>query len=142
MTAETRAAGMLASPCVGICRLDPDTGWCLGCARDAGELTDWATLGDHARDHLQLRRQRAGGVEWRGQRGRARERRRQLRLRVNGALHDGGQLVLEQVGARRHGHGLERVGIFEGLGEIADLVVPFRRDVYRMVAQAFAEFTR
>lgn len=40
---------MLVSPCVGICRLDPDTGWCLGCARDAGELTDWAMLDEQAR---------------------------------------------------------------------------------------------
>ncbi len=35
---------MLASPCVGICRLDPDTGWCLGCARSAGELARWREL--------------------------------------------------------------------------------------------------
>jgi putative (di)nucleoside polyphosphate hydrolase len=28
------------------------------------------------------------------------------------------------------------------LARVADLVVPFRRDVYRMVAQAFAEFVR
>jgi predicted Fe-S protein YdhL (DUF1289 family) len=31
----------LASPCVGTCRLDPATGWCVGCGRDAGELTGW-----------------------------------------------------------------------------------------------------
>jgi len=31
----------LASPCVGTCRLDPATGWCVGCGRDAGELTHW-----------------------------------------------------------------------------------------------------
>ena len=32
---------LLASPCIGTCRLDPATGWCLGCARDADELTHW-----------------------------------------------------------------------------------------------------
>ncbi len=55
---------MLASPCVGICRLDPDTGWCLGCARDAGELTDWSILSEHARAvvwrDLPRRKQRLG----------------------------------------------------------------------------------
>jgi predicted Fe-S protein YdhL (DUF1289 family) len=35
---------MLPSPCVGICRLDPGTGWCLGCARSADELTLWRDL--------------------------------------------------------------------------------------------------
>lgn len=35
---------VLPSPCVGICRLDPDTGWCLGCARSADELTRWRDL--------------------------------------------------------------------------------------------------
>ena len=37
-------ATMLPSPCVGICRLDPGTGWCLGCARSADELTLWRDL--------------------------------------------------------------------------------------------------
>jgi len=32
---------MLPSPCVGICRLDNVTGWCLGCARDRNELAGW-----------------------------------------------------------------------------------------------------
>jgi putative (di)nucleoside polyphosphate hydrolase len=31
---------------------------------------------------------------------------------------------------------------WERLDRVADLVVPFRRDVYRMVAQVFAEFAR
>ena len=31
---------------------------------------------------------------------------------------------------------------WERLDRVADLVVPFRRDVYRMVARAFAEFAR
>lgn len=35
---------MLPSPCVGICRLDNATGWCLGCARDTNELASWRTL--------------------------------------------------------------------------------------------------
>jgi len=35
---------MLASPCVGICRLDEATGWCLGCARDTSEIGSWRAL--------------------------------------------------------------------------------------------------
>lgn len=44
MTALPAGAAMLPSPCVGICRLDPGTGWCLGCARDAAELARWGHL--------------------------------------------------------------------------------------------------
>ena len=36
-----RPTAQLASPCVGTCRLDPATGWCVGCGRDADELTRW-----------------------------------------------------------------------------------------------------
>ena len=35
---------LLASPCIGTCRLDAATGWCVGCARDADELTRWREL--------------------------------------------------------------------------------------------------
>ncbi len=43
MSAEP-VAPQLASPCVGTCRLDPATGWCIGCGRDAGELLRWRDL--------------------------------------------------------------------------------------------------
>ncbi|MFO1071965.1 MAG: DUF1289 domain-containing protein [Geminicoccaceae bacterium] len=48
LAAESR----LASPCVGICRLDPDTGWCLGCARDARELALWRDLAPAAQERI------------------------------------------------------------------------------------------
>jgi predicted Fe-S protein YdhL (DUF1289 family) len=44
MTPVSPEQGMLPSPCVGICRLDDATGWCLGCARDTNELASWRTL--------------------------------------------------------------------------------------------------
>ena len=44
MTPVPTEHGMLPSPCVGICRLDDTTGWCLGCARDANELASWRAL--------------------------------------------------------------------------------------------------
>ena len=41
------ASEFLPSPCVGVCRLDPETGWCLGCARTADELVLWRDLPAH-----------------------------------------------------------------------------------------------
>ena len=29
------------SPCINVCTLDTDTGWCLGCARTAAEISEW-----------------------------------------------------------------------------------------------------
>lgn len=34
------------SPCIGICRQDEATGYCLGCARTCDEITDWKTESD------------------------------------------------------------------------------------------------
>lgn len=31
----------IASPCVGICKLDDATGWCIGCGRGGAEIADW-----------------------------------------------------------------------------------------------------
>jgi predicted Fe-S protein YdhL (DUF1289 family) len=44
MTVAPPQPAMLASPCVGICRLDEATGWCLGCARDTSEIGCWRVL--------------------------------------------------------------------------------------------------
>ena len=58
MTAPAEA--VLASPCVGICRLDPATGWCVGCARTGEELERWMAMDGPARaaiwDELPRRR--------------------------------------------------------------------------------------
>jgi predicted Fe-S protein YdhL (DUF1289 family) len=32
------------SPCTSICRIDPDSGWCLGCKRSLEEIADWPML--------------------------------------------------------------------------------------------------
>ena len=37
------------SPCVGTCKLDPATGWCLGCARTGDEIADWQARSDASR---------------------------------------------------------------------------------------------
>jgi len=33
------------SPCISICRIDADTGWCAGCRRTLREIADWPMLG-------------------------------------------------------------------------------------------------
>ncbi len=33
----------LASPCVGICKLDNATGYCIGCARTGDEIAEWSS---------------------------------------------------------------------------------------------------
>jgi predicted Fe-S protein YdhL (DUF1289 family) len=32
------------SPCDSTCRIDPATGWCLGCKRTLREIADWPML--------------------------------------------------------------------------------------------------
>lgn len=34
------------SPCTGVCRMDPASGWCTGCARTLDEIAAWSTLDD------------------------------------------------------------------------------------------------
>jgi predicted Fe-S protein YdhL (DUF1289 family) len=35
---------MLASPCIGLCRIDDNSGLCVGCARTRGEIAAWGRL--------------------------------------------------------------------------------------------------
>ena len=37
------------SPCIGVCKLDEDTGLCIGCARTADEIAQWLSLDASAR---------------------------------------------------------------------------------------------
>jgi uncharacterized protein len=34
------------SPCNGVCRIDPASGWCLGCRRTLGEIAEWSGASD------------------------------------------------------------------------------------------------
>ncbi|NUZ06519.1 DUF1289 domain-containing protein [Piscinibacter koreensis] len=34
----------IASPCTGVCRIDPASGWCEGCARTLDEIAAWGSL--------------------------------------------------------------------------------------------------
>jgi len=35
-----------ASPCVNVCRIDPETGLCAGCLRSMDEITAWSGYSD------------------------------------------------------------------------------------------------
>lgn len=41
--------GPVSSPCVGICRIDPGHGLCLGCWRDLGEIAGWGAMAEAER---------------------------------------------------------------------------------------------
>jgi uncharacterized protein len=32
------------SPCTSVCRIDPGTGWCVGCLRTMDEIIDWGAM--------------------------------------------------------------------------------------------------
>ena len=40
--AAADANAPVASPCINVCMLDPDTGWCEGCLRTIDEIAEWS----------------------------------------------------------------------------------------------------
>lgn len=40
------------SPCVKICMIHPDTGYCVGCARTLDEISGWTTMSHEARQSV------------------------------------------------------------------------------------------
>ena len=44
-----RPSGGVPSPCISVCRTDPDTGWCQGCHRTLQEIADWSAMDDERR---------------------------------------------------------------------------------------------
>ena len=46
---ETVAVQAIESPCVLVCSIDTDTGWCLGCGRTRDEIARWTTIDSDAR---------------------------------------------------------------------------------------------
>ena len=53
----------VVSPCIGICKLDQKSGFCLGCKRTIEEIGRWVMLDDPARqgiiDQLPIRKLRS-----------------------------------------------------------------------------------
>lgn len=39
----------IASPCVGVCKIEPSTGLCLGCLRSLEEIAGWSKASDAAK---------------------------------------------------------------------------------------------
>ena len=37
------------SPCIKVCAVDGQTGWCLGCARSLNEIGGWLKMDDAAK---------------------------------------------------------------------------------------------
>jgi predicted Fe-S protein YdhL (DUF1289 family) len=54
MTTDSNRAEPL-SPCTDVCRLNPATGWCIGCARTIDEITAWSTLSPDGRREVLAR---------------------------------------------------------------------------------------
>ena len=44
---------LISSPCIGVCKLDPDTGYCVGCLRTGEEIMAWP--GADAAEKLAIR---------------------------------------------------------------------------------------
>ena len=59
-------ASQIVSPCIGVCVLDPVTGFCQGCLRTGDEIMDWPSADDDTRmgilGQLKIRRMAAGRV--------------------------------------------------------------------------------
>ncbi|MGH8801473.1 MAG: DUF1289 domain-containing protein [Casimicrobiaceae bacterium] len=45
----------VTSPCIGVCRIDPQTGWCVGCVRSLDEIAAWGSLDDRMRREVLAR---------------------------------------------------------------------------------------
>ncbi len=43
---------MITSPCIGVCRIEPESGLCLGCARTVDEIGRWSAIGEAVRQHI------------------------------------------------------------------------------------------
>jgi predicted Fe-S protein YdhL (DUF1289 family) len=46
---ERAAAVAIASPCIGVCAIEPRSGWCEGCLRTIDEIAAWGALDDRSR---------------------------------------------------------------------------------------------
>ena len=43
---RTGLAPGVPSPCISICKMDADTGWCQGCFRTLEEIAQWSQAAD------------------------------------------------------------------------------------------------
>lgn len=58
-----RLDGTVPSPCIAVCRLDDETGCCIGCYRSTDEIRDWMIMtADEKREVLARIEMRRGGM--------------------------------------------------------------------------------
>ena len=61
---ESVAPQAIESPCVLVCSIDTDTGWCLGCGRTRDEIARWTAIdGDARRALMAILPQRMAALE-------------------------------------------------------------------------------
>lgn len=64
--ARVRKGGAFPSPCVNVCRMSPQSGWCEGCWRTLDEIRLWGGMSDAARQECWARiesRQAEAGIK-------------------------------------------------------------------------------
>jgi predicted Fe-S protein YdhL (DUF1289 family) len=63
---DTPPVAAPASPCIKVCKIDPRTGWCIGCLRTGAEIGAWPGLRPEAKVALlrllEERRRRGGNT--------------------------------------------------------------------------------
>jgi predicted Fe-S protein YdhL (DUF1289 family) len=47
-----RPPAAIASPCIGVCAIEPKSGWCEGCLRSLDEIAAWGALDERARREI------------------------------------------------------------------------------------------
>ncbi|MCB2048431.1 MAG: DUF1289 domain-containing protein [Novosphingobium sp.] len=52
------------SPCTRVCRIEPATGWCLGCRRTLEEIADWPMLSARGKAALLEKLEGRGPRSW------------------------------------------------------------------------------
>ena len=45
-----RATPAIQSPCIKLCVVDPDSGYCMGCGRTGDEIASWISLSPQERE--------------------------------------------------------------------------------------------
>ncbi len=52
VTDNTMSPEPIKTPCIKVCAVDGETGFCLGCGRTLAEIGQWAAMGAAARDEV------------------------------------------------------------------------------------------
>jgi uncharacterized protein len=61
---ELDASDFVPSPCISVCRMDPDSEVCEGCFRTLEEIAEWSRMDEEGkRDVWKSIEQRAAGTE-------------------------------------------------------------------------------